>query len=62
MCRGRGSNPHAPLRGQLILSQPRIANFATPATGKPNSPAGQLKLDGILLGGVPYTIAISSCC
>ena len=31
-CRGRESNPHAPRWGQLILSQPRIANFATPAT------------------------------
>ena len=30
-CRGRDSNPHAPVGGQLILSQPRIASFATPA-------------------------------
>ena len=30
-CRGRDSNPHAPIGGQLILSQPRIASFATPA-------------------------------
>ena len=28
---GEGVEPSRPTRGQLILSQPRIANFATPA-------------------------------
>ena len=30
-CRGRESNPHAPRRGHLILSQARLTDFATPA-------------------------------
>ncbi len=30
-CRGRDSNPHAPEEGHLILSQARLATFATPA-------------------------------
>jgi hypothetical protein len=30
-CRGRDSNPHAPLWGHPILSRARLTNFATPA-------------------------------
>ena len=46
-CRGRDSNPYAPLRGHPILSRARITSFATPArsgySGSPRLPEPRLR-------------------
>jgi hypothetical protein len=67
---GKGLEPLRPQRGHLILSQARMTSFATPALRRiaaasrgvgAQRPAGKEYLEGIFLGGVPITNAISWC-
>jgi hypothetical protein len=58
---GAGFEPARPTGGHLILSQARLADFATPARLRvaAYSPAVKAYLEGIFFGGLPTTIAIS---